>query len=529
MPKTLSSKNIDGKFLVTCTQQDLPIGSIVFWHDHRAAEKEKKPNQHLIDPEIVSHVGIIINYQDSHPVVAHAAYEKNNPKKGTSSIQSVIACRLRAIDNNIQGHTHSFIAFKPNTKEYKYRSISKAMVNIAKKMTHRDKKTKESDYDIPYGVKRSEAMSLNIRNLLTNTTQKHKKITFESILADATAKQKHETRYAFYRYSDYTKTHHTNFSTSDNPIKRKAGALVPFKVMAKFNHSQYQEHQKNKNEKHFTSQGWHCSQFIIQLIQFAIIQSTASYDPLHCITGSVSEEKIKTRKIQTVAKYSRKNKNKPQIKKLMDNGIDSSDSFFIESIFETLFAGFDYDGKMLAPGTLMKILLDQSDGGDGGNGETMFTVDYFYTTKETARAPKTIIDGIGDLIGTFNELNLSHKLNIRFDQYKQMIEVCRDIQDVLNLSRRSKPREILQHRSIQKASQQSMFSSVNIQENQSPISHNPINAHCQIHYLANFISVAKLVLIKKIERLQRKRSISIFAPSTQGREKRSRPTPSARR
>lgn len=403
MPKTLNYKRVDQNYLITTSPTEIPIGSIIFWHDHHIVEKAnaKQPGKHLISPELITHVGIVIDYEGTYPRIAHAAYEKATASSKSKSIQSVIACRLRAVDKKFNNDGNSFIVFKPNKQNYEHKKVNDAMVEIAKKITFRDPVTKKNDYHIPYGKSRSIAMSKHMDQMFGN---KPKKVQFEAYLKDVTKQQLEETRYAFYNPWNYKSVPPKNTITT-SALDMRAAALVPFKNMMQYNHENYQEYQKENNQPAFTKNGFMCIHFIVWLGQCAMIQTNYEGDKL---TENVKES---THDVADIARLSRKytKKEDPEkihVKRFLLEGTDAK-KLYSEQDYKDLFTWLDYDGKMMAPGTLMQILLDQSDGG-GGSGEKPFMVDYYRASNENSARDKSILDDIGELITILEIINLKH-------------------------------------------------------------------------------------------------------------------------
>lgn len=406
MPNLLRYKNVDQKYLITTSPDDIPVGSIIFWHDHRLIieANKKQPGKHLINPELVAHVGIVIRYDNQYPIIAHAAYEKAKAKSNKPPIQSVISCRLRALDDRSDKEAHSFIVFKPNKYNYDQNIISQAMVDIATNITHRDSVTKKSDYNIPYGTKRAVAMSKHIYELFGAKTKKTK---FEKYLQEVTDRQMKETNYAFYHPWPYESDSHKKIIT-DSPLNMRAAALVPFKSITQYNHIHYQPYQQKNKKTAFTKHGFTCVQFIVWLGQCAMIQAQPEKNKLtHNAKNPISD-------VKNMTKLSRKyttqqDENKFHIKRVLLHG-KGQNTLYSESDYKDLFKWLDYDGKMMAPGTLLQILMDQSDFGGGGDGEKPFVVDYYLASNEENSVTYDILDEINDLVTTLYQLSLKHKL-----------------------------------------------------------------------------------------------------------------------
>ncbi len=403
MPKTLNYKRVDQKYLITTNPTEIPVGSIIFWHDHHVVEKAnaKQPGKHLISPELITHVGIVIDYEGQYPRIAHAAYEKATASSKSNTIKSVIACRLRAVDEKFNNDGNSFIVFKPNNNNYEHRKVNEEMVNIAKKITFRDPETKKNDYHIPYGRSRSETMSERMDKMFG---QKPKKVKFEKYLKDVTQQQLQETQYAFYNPWDYKSVAPKKIIT-EAPLNMRAAALVPFKNMIQYNNKDYQKYQQENNRPAFTKKGFMCVQFIVWLGQCAMIQTSYEGDKL---TENIKDS---THDVADIAHLSRKytKKEDPEkihVKRFLLEGTGAK-KLYSEQDYKDLFTWLDYDGKVMAPGTLMQILLDQSDGG-GGSGEKPYMVDYYRASNENSTRDKSIIKDIGELITILEIINLKH-------------------------------------------------------------------------------------------------------------------------
>ena len=413
MPKTLQYKDVQQKLLVTSNPDEIPVGSIVFWHDHRIIQEADKrfKDKYLTNPELIAHVGIIIGYEGVYPKVAHAAYEKKPVDSKKDPIKAVISCRLRAFDDRKQKEGHSFIVFKPNKKNIKNIKLTNKMVEIATKITKFNTTTKESDYDIPYSVSRSTKMSHHIRSLFT---KKPKKTSYEKYLSLVTNYQIKETQYAFYHPWDY-KQAIPQWEISDNPINMHANALTPFKSMAQYNHPLYQSYQKNNHKNAFTKHGFMCVQFIVWLAQCAMLELKPMSNEL---TKNI--KRSKAQKIQDIASLSRKytktdDPSKWHIKRLLLYGANQK-QLPSEKDYKKMFSWLDHDGKMMAPGTLIKLFMNQSDfsGGDGGK---PFIVDHYHASNIDNSHTKDIIGEITDLVKTIDKLNLKHNISFNMNVY----------------------------------------------------------------------------------------------------------------
>ena len=421
MPKTLNYKRVDKKYLITTNPTEIPVGSIIFWHDHHIIKKAKakQPGKHLISPELITHVGIVIDYEGQYPRIAHAAYEKASASSKSKSIQSVIACRLRAVDEKFSNDGNSFIVFKPNHKNYEHKIVNKAMVEIAKTITFRDAKTKQNNYDIPYGKSRSIAMSKHMDQMFG---QKPKKAKFEEYLREVTKQQLKETRYAFYNPWDYTSAA-PDYTPSKKPLNMRSAAMVPFKNMMQYNHENYQAYQKENNQPAFTKNGFMCVQFIVWLGQCAMIQTSYEGDKL---TENVKDPRHAIVEVANLSrKYTKKeDPEKIHVKRFLLQGTDTK-NLYSEKDYKELFTWLDYDGKMMAPGTLMQILLDQSDGGGGGD-DKPFMVDYYRASNENSAQDKSILDDISELITILEIINLKHD-NTVFDTKRFLLNCFRSV------------------------------------------------------------------------------------------------------
>ncbi|MDG2348113.1 MAG: hypothetical protein P8L77_01445, partial [Gammaproteobacteria bacterium] len=148
-----------------------------------------------------------------------------------------------------------------------------------------------------------------------------------------------------------------------------------------------------------------CVQFIVWLGQCAMIQTSYEGDKL---TENIKDS---THDISDIANLSRKytKKEDPEkihVKRFLLEGTGAK-KLYSEQDYKDLFTWLDYDGKVMAPGTLMQILLDQSDGG-GVSGEKPYMVDYYRASNENSTRDKSIIEDIGELITILEIINLKH-------------------------------------------------------------------------------------------------------------------------
>lgn len=502
MPKIISYQNVSQKSLITTDPEDLPVGSIVFWHNHRLLNKpkhkEQKKDAHIVNPELFTHVGIVIDYDDDYPIVAHATYEKKNPKSPKKPIQAVIACRIRAIDDRKERQSHSFIVFKPNEKNREHYNIINHMVAFAKTITHRNKQTGTNDYDIPYGYERSEKMTAHMKQLNTSFKPTGKKIKYSNYLKAITKRQLEETQYGFYHFHDYNEQN-TPLTISDEPLNMYAGALVPFKNIAQFHHEDYQGYQKEMEQSAFTSKGFMCVQFIVWLAQCATIE--AQYTG-HELTHNAKTSKVSVQDISLLSrKYtSGQNENKRHIKRILLKNIQPK-RLFAQSDYKTLFGWLDHEGKMMAPGTLMKLLLDNSDGGGGGD-EAPYLVDFFYASNSDGAEEENILDEISDLIDTLEQINLKHGFT-SFDrtEYENLFE-----EKILRIMQQNKIQSI---QSFLNRHQKSNNESFLLDENdiaQPLLTTSTEHRHTELQYIGMVNQIAQSVFLKKLSLFKQKSS-----------------------
>jgi hypothetical protein len=386
-------------------RNQLTIGSIIFWHDYtiqapslanpnrkKNEEKKKHADQksHLTKFGLFSHVAIIVGFVDKIPRMAHAAISPDG------NISFVIVSGLPTYDGNPKSQIkNSFIVFTPKTDEA--RSITSAMVELAKKLTKRDR------YQIPYGVNRSLNMSNTVERLHTEVNNTQKEKPFHKRLEYIYQHHQDQTARSFARPNLVARNGLTMSS-------KQHGALVPLKYLLMLNDANYP---RQAIGQHFTSQGWHCVQFVVLLFQMAMLKNNGSFQTF-----------IDQSKIDDVAHLSRKYKSSkhPQ-KKQHINQILHDDykpnktnyALFIDSLKEAL-NDMAYDGKHLDPGTFLHILHQWHDGGSGGSGgggEKMFDVDYFYVTETPNDTADQIIDNIDVLIHDLERLLTQS--NIPFD------------------------------------------------------------------------------------------------------------------
>ena len=495
MTKTLHYKTINQKYLVTTNQDEIPIGSIIFWHDHHLIHQasKKRPGKHLIRPELIAHVGIVIGYDGQYPKIAHAVNEEISTDPNKEPIRSVIASRLQALDDR-KKQNHSFIVFKPNPNNSEQMLLSAAMVEIATKLTHRDPISKESSYQIPYGVNRSRKMTAHIRSLFA---QKQTNVKFETQLAQVTKAQFHETQYAFYHEWDYNQPS-TKKVITDEPLDIHAAALVAFKNVAQMNHKDYQKYTQKNNQPAFTKHGLMCVQFIMWLGQCAIIESNP-YDPL---TNNVLNPKGSVEKISMLSrKYTRQDdENKIHVKRVLLHNHNQTE-LFSEADYKDLFSWLDHDGKMMAPGTLMQILMDQANFSDGG-GEKPFIVDYYHVSKVNNRQTDNILDDINDLVTTLYQLYLKHKISI-FDPEIYFSQFLEKIASLLTRHERDiTMSELLQNRNLKRVAEQ--------RQQQVGIECEKINttikrtfshhSHVEMHFLGISIQIIMSVFLNKLKK-----------------------------
>ena len=391
----------------------LAIGSILFWHDYTiedpslAEPQRKKKNKkkkhadqksHLTKFGIFSHVAIIVGFVGNIPRVAHAA------RSPDGSISFVMESGLPTYDGNPDKEVpNSFLVFSPKTNEAK--RITTRMVDLAKKLTDR------SRYQIEYGVNRSLNMSEAVGRLHAEVNHTQRKKGFDQRLQYIYNQRRQDTAASF---------------TNPNLVARQGltlsryqhGALVPLKYLLMLNSRTYPE---QVADHHFTSQGWHCVQFIVLLFQMAMLENNVNIRTF-----------IKNSALNDVAYLSRKYKSSEDPQKKHLNQVLKEDykprqgyPCFIESL-EGAMDAMAYDGKHLDPGTFLHILhqWDDGSGGDGG-GEKMFNVDYFYVTKRPDHTADEIINNIDILINDLGRLSLQLNAPIDTETVYNLTELSR--------------------------------------------------------------------------------------------------------
>ena len=380
------------------------------------------------------------------------------------------------------------------------------MVEIATKITQFNATTKESNYNIPYSVIRSTKMSNHIRQL---STQKPRKRNYEKHLAFITDTQIKETNYAFYNPWDY-KQASPDWELSNKPMNMRANALAPFKSMAQYNHPLYQSYQKDNNNNAFTKHGFMCVQFIVWLAQCAMIELRPEFDEL---TDKV--KKSKTQEIKDIATLSRKytktdDPNKWHIKRLLLFG-SRQKKLPSEEEYKSLFSWLDYDGKMMAPGTLLKIFMDQSEicGGGGGDGKKPFIVDYYHVNNNENGQTQNILDEISDLVNTINQLNLKHAIPFNVNQYIlnfflkivfALAENPNRLQSLLLGDSRQRQNTFLRNRHVNVVARQTHALSLFTSESREPIQSKPSHhSFTEVQYLGEATNAIMSIFLNKLK------------------------------